>query len=151
MTHVMHLDTIIADLGAISVANVTVCTLQTLPVSPDLSLSYLIPSPSDPAFMTGFRTDNVSFGQKTAQLDAYYRLNYKLLYAPIGSARGLNDILPGMMDVAITLFAAILELDALTGAVSWDASIGENVVVVDPAGVQWHAVGIGVDIHEFIQ
>ncbi len=151
MTITLHLETVITAIATLSVSGVTVCDLGDIPESPAPRTTYLIPSPSEPSFVTDFVVTRQSFGMSTAATDANYTLNYKYLYARVGSERGLSKIYPGMVGKAVDIIEAILSLTGISGSVTWKPALGDFFVIDDPAGNSWHGCMIAIDIHEFVQ
>jgi hypothetical protein len=151
MAITLHIESVITAIAALSVSGVTVCDLGDIPESPAPRTTYLIPSPSEPSFVAEFEITRQSFGMSTAATDATYTLNYKYLYAPAGSERGLSKIYPGMVGKAVDIIEAILSLTGLNGSVTWKPKLGEFFIISDPAGISWHGCLITIEIQEFMQ
>lgn len=151
MAPTLHFTDVVTALSSLVVANLTVCDLDDIPNAVDTRGSYLVPSPIDPPPVSGFRLERVSFGMDTAKMDAFYTVNYKLMYMPVGAGRGLMDVYPGMMAMAAAVMEAVLALSALNGAADWTPRIDQIAPVTDPAGNQWHAVMLSIDIRDFVQ
>lgn len=152
MTVTIHTEDVIAAIAGLSITGLTICELSEIPDAPDPRKCYLIPSPAEPAFLTNPVIDRRTFGSMgNAAQDMTYTLNYKLLYKPVGTGRGIREVIPGAFAMAITIVETIQQLTLLDGAVTWKATPGEAVLITDPSGNQWDGWTITVEVLDFIQ
>lgn len=91
-----------------------------------------------------------SFGGSIAKKNANYTLNYLLVYglAGSGSTKVLENF-AGMIGLAADVVERVVDLDTLTGAVEWSASIGDTAVL-DWNGKSFNSVQIRISITEFV-
>lgn len=94
-----------------------------------------------------------SFGDgATAKQTLYYNLPYVLLYAPVGSERGLQTVLPNMARTLSAIVTAFIVNDTPSDA-SVDLQIAGftfGQIVSDPSGVAFHGAAINVMVREFV-
>jgi hypothetical protein len=94
-----------------------------------------------------------SFGDgAVAKQTLLYTVPYVLLYAPVGSERGLQKILPGMVEVMAAIVTALIENDTPSDA-AVDLQLAAFTLgqtVSDPAGTAYHGVTLDVVVREFV-
>ncbi len=151
MTVTIHTEDVITAISNLSITGVTVCDLNEIPDGADERRSYLIPSPGEPPFVSEFEIERVTFGHSLAGQNATYRLNYKLLYKPVGTGRGLKDVIPGLTTMAVNVVEAIQSAVTLNGAVTWKARLDNMVIITDPSGTPWDGWNISIEVLDFIQ
>lgn len=91
-----------------------------------------------------------SFGGSIAKKNATYTLNYLLVYGAVGKGRTNKlESIAGMIGLATDVIEAVVGLDALAGAVEWNAGIGETSVL-NWNGKSFDSVQIKISITEFV-
>ncbi len=151
MTVNIQLATVAASIAALNVSGVTICDIDEIPLEGSARGPLIIPIPE--RYVTNLSGEDVSFGAGAALKDLRYTLNYRLLYAPIGSAqRAVIGGYAEMIAVAVNFMEAIMAISTLAGAVEIQL---ENVPafgpVLDPVGTYYHGCDFALRIHEFIQ
>lgn len=109
----------------------------------------LFPDPTN--FITEFVPTRQSYGPGTvAQFDIEYNMNYMFLYAPVGTGRGLFDVLPTMLQDVANILDAIIENDNITGLVDLGpVGISEFGSILDPSGVEFIGTNLAFHVMEF--
>lgn len=151
MTATLHITDVITAIHGLVIPDLTICDLNDIPNEVDQRARYLIPSPVEPSPITDFTYERVSFGMDTALGDATYTLNYKLFYAPAGIERGLFDIYPGLLALAMDVVEKILQQSAINGAADWTPRLAEVGTYPDAVGKPWWGALIAVDVRDFAQ
>lgn len=139
-------------IAALSIAGLTirdidqvteVWEVRTPTLYPDIASPLDLPAPTRQSFGT------VANGAKK---DVSYTLNYVFTFAPIGSTRGVKDIISSMFAMLVLIFNAVTESDALTGSVNIDPRIASaGVVVEDLAGNKFYGLRLAFDVTEFYE
>lgn len=94
--------------------------------------------------------DVISFGGLSAKMDAHYTLNYILVYSLAGAGRTNKlEKFAGMLGLAADVVEAIMGASAITGAVNWNASIG-NAAVLTWGDKSFDSISISISITEFV-
>lgn len=79
-----------------------------------------------------------------------YRLNYLLMYAVVGAGRtNILDQYAGMIAKATAIVDKVISLSSLTGAVDWDATVGDPLIV-EWGGTNCHACRVVIGAVEFV-
>ena len=143
--------TVADSISKLSVSGVTLKDLDKIPTtvrSRDCPIFY----PRPDGFLSGVVPEKASMGSGSgAQWDIQYTLNYRFLYAPIGSERGLFAVVPTMVAKIALLIDAILANDVITGAIDLQIfDIGEFGPVSDPMGNMFHGCDFSLEILEHI-
>jgi hypothetical protein len=128
------LATVTNSIAAISVTGLTIKDIDEIPArvyGRDCPILY--PEPLD--FITGWEAEKMTFGRGlTVKWMMRYNLTYTLLYAPIGSGRGLELFAPTIAQACL-FFDKLMESHPLTGAeLVTPAAIGVPGVMYDPTG-----------------
>jgi len=95
-----------------------------------------------------------SFGQVSngAKKDVSYTLNYIFTFAPVGSTRGIKDVISSMFAMLALIYNALTESDALTGSVNINPRItSSGVIVQDPSGNDFYGLRLAFDVEEFYE
>ena len=149
MTVTLHLESAITAVSGLSVTGLTICDLDDIPNAADVRLSYLMP---DQGLVTDFALERVTMGSMhLVGMDATYTLNYRLLYKPVGSERGLANIAPGLAALAVDVIEAILNASALTGLVKWTPSLADFGIYSDPSENGWYGCRVLIECLDFVQ
>lgn len=94
--------------------------------------------------------DFVTTGGPNAKKDAHYTLNYLLVYGQVGKGRTNKlESISGMISMAQLIIEAVIGATAITGAVDWNASIGD-AEVINWGGVSFDSIQIRISITEFV-
>ncbi len=144
--------TVCDSISGLSVSGAEIRDLDQIPEQADFRQAVIIPRPD--GFVSNLRVVRDSQGSNSTVLARYtirYRLTYRLLYAPIGSGRGLFDKYPDMIAKAFLFLDAILANDLIRGAVDIaPAEISAVGPVSDPSGKVYHGCDIPIDVTEFV-
>ncbi len=94
-----------------------------------------------------------SFGiGSVAKKDVTYSLNYRLLYAPIGSERGIKEIYSNMFVMVANIENAVINNDALSGTIDIQPRIAAgSTTVKDPGGNAFYGLDISFDVLEYYE
>lgn len=123
--------------NSIAALNVTGLTIKDIDEIPARVLGrecpILYPEPLD--FITGWEAQKMTFGRlTTVKWMMRYNLTYTLLYAPVGSGRGLELYAPTIA-MACSFFDKLMESHPITGAeLVVPAGIGVPGPIFDPTG-----------------
>lgn len=109
----------------------------------------LYPEPVD--FVTNLTADRAAFGVGSgSRWNVEYDLKYTLLYAPIGSGRGMEMISP-TVTLAFAIVDAILALSTLSGAVLVTfGGLSMPGPMGDPAGTGFFGVQITLHVLDLV-
>lgn len=143
--------TVADSISKLSVSGVTLKDLDGIPTrvrKRDCPIFY----PKPDGFISGFTPERVSMGSgSTAQLNVNYNLNYRFLFTPIGSERGLFALYPTMVAKVVLILEAVLANDIITGLVDFQViDVGEFGPVEDPMGNFFHGCDFSLEILEFV-
>ena len=135
----------------LSIANLTIKDIDAVSEEWQIRGSVLYPDVANPITISPPKRQSFGIGT-TGRKDILYTLNYRLLYAPAGSGRGIKDIYAGMFAMVALLFNAIVEGDPLAGSVDIVPKISStNTTVLDPAGNSFYGLDIAFDVTEFYE
>jgi hypothetical protein len=126
--------TITNSIAAVSITGVTIKDIDEIPARVyGRNCPILYPEPLN--FITNFEAIKNTFGRGlTVKWHMHYDLNYTLLYAPVGSGRGLELFAPTIA-MACLIFDEIMEAHPLTGAeLVVPGAIGVPGLMFDPTG-----------------
>lgn len=96
----------------------------------------------------------MSFGTVAggAKKDVRYSLSYLFAYAPVGSTRGVKDIMSGMFSMLALIYNAVVNNDALSGTVDITPRIaGAGTIIQDPSGNQFYGLQLAFDVLEYYE
>jgi hypothetical protein len=128
------LATVTNSIAAISVTGLTIKDIDEIPVRVyDRNCPILYPEPLD--FITNFEAEKMTFGRAlTVKWRMRYNLTYTLMYAPIGSGRGL-ELYAQTIAMACLFFDKLMESHPLTGCeLVVPISISAPGPMFDPTG-----------------
>ena len=151
MTVTIHIADVITAISNLSITGVVICDLNEIPDGVDARQSYLIPSTSEPPYVNNASIERVTFGHSVAGQNMTYTLNYTLLYKPVGTGRGVKDVWPQSLALAVDVIEAIQNTTTLNGAVTWKAQLGSPVIVTDPSQTAWDGWTLSIEVLDFIQ
>ncbi len=143
--------TIAENISKLSITGVTIHDLDELKDGiKERDGAVLYPKPD--GFVSDMRVEPKSFGSAGSRsYDVTYSLHYMLVYAPIGTGRGLFDKYPGMVAAAFSVIDELIENDALAGTQEFQVrAINQFGPVSDPVGKGFHGCEIVIDVTEFI-
>ena len=146
----VKLATIANSIAAISVSGLTIKDVDEIPTSINQrDCPLLIPNPD--RYITGARIEADSLGTGSARkMSLYYTLNYLLIYGEAGTGRvHIIDAYSGMLGKAAAFLDAFYALSALTGAVDFDAVMGDPGLT-EVGAAMYHSIEIKIDVREFI-
>ena len=135
----------------LSISGVTVKDITAIPDSVvDRMCPILFPSPD--GWMGGGNGEptegSTTFGTATTRLWTFNRnYHYVYLHAPVGSGRGLLDMISAMSTKADAILTAITTLD-LTDVDVKTIAIGEFGVLTDPAGHSFFGFTLDITFRE---
>jgi len=142
--------TIADSISGLSVSGVTIKDINQVPNEVlERDVPMIIPRPD--GFVTNFKPERVTLGSGAgAKWNVTYDLTYRLLYAKVGTGRGLFDLYSGLCATAMLFVDAIMDNDALTGTVDIQLSnISDFGPVVDPSGQTFHGCDFVFTVLEF--
>lgn len=101
--------------------------------------------------ITNFTTSRTGMGPGTGDVHGYnYTLNYYVAIAPVGSGRGLEDIMPDLIAWAALIVSTIADADdTLLTSNNVAADVGIIGTLTDPVGHVFHGLRISVRVEEF--
>ena len=137
---------------ALSVSGLTIKDLNEVTETWDIRGATLYPNITAPLDLQ--TPQRMSFGTVAggAKKDVRYTLNYLFAYAPVGSTRGVKDIMSGMFSMLALIFNAVTENDALSGTVDITPRIaGSSTVIQDPAGNSFYGLQLAFDVLEYYE
>lgn len=146
----LALTTITNSIAALSVSGVTIKDVDEIPNEVlDRECPMVIPKPD--GFVSNFKPERVTLGSGSgAKWNVNYNLTYRLLYAKVGTGRGLFDLYSGFAVKAMLFVDAVMDNDALTGTVDITLdNISDFGPVVDPAGITFHGCDFTFSVLEF--
>lgn len=141
--------TVFDSISAISVAGLTVKDINEVSETWQIRGATLYPL-IDNLFSFN-KYERMTFGSGTdKKINVSYTLNYRLLYAPLGSGRGIKDVFSGMMTMIMLTLDALNNLDNPSGAIDAVPSVAQgSPVVKDPAGNDFWGCDIAIDVMEY--
>jgi hypothetical protein len=109
----------------------------------------LIPNPEN--YVSGAKIEVDSFGTGTNRaMSLHYNLNYLLIHSEVGVGRvHVLDAYSGMLTKATAFLDAVYGLSGLTGAVDFNALLGDPQIT-EVGAVAFHSIAISVQVQEFI-
>ena len=151
MTVNIQFPAVAESLSQLSISGVNVFDVDTIPADASRSCPALYPAPA--GFITDLEFVLQSFGNDAnRKIDIAYTLNYRFLYAPIGSASLLQNY-AGLIDKLAIIIEKILSNSTPDGAVNMDLLGVSNIgAMMDEAGqTMYHGVDIALRVLEFAQ
>lgn len=142
-------DTVTNSIAALSVSGLTIKDVDEIPTNWDGRNPVIYPDPVD--FITDMTAVMAAFGTgSVSRWDVSYTLTYVLLYARIGSGRGMEKFAPAVQ-LAMDFVDAILINTVLTGAVTVKfEGMSTPGPVTDPAGNSFFGVRVRLRVMEFV-
>lgn len=137
---------------AISVSGLVVKDLNEVTEVWEIRTPTLYPNITAPLDLQSPR--RMSFGTVAggAKKDVQYTLNYIFAYAPVGSTRGVKDIMSSMFSMLALIFNAVTESDALSGTIDITPRIsGSSTIVQDPSGNSFYGLQLAFDVLEYYE
>ena len=146
----IKLSTIADSITNIVVSGLTIKDINQIPTSViQRDCPLMIPSPED--YVSNFTVQVDSFGTGSQRkMTLTYQLNYILVFAEVGIGRtNVLDAYSGMLTKACAFLDAFYALDNLTGAVDFDAELG-NPSITEISGKSFHSIDIRLIVKEFV-
>ena len=150
----LQLATVAATIAELEVDGLEIRDIDDIPAEAGLRGALLIPLPN---YVTDFVMTRVSFGGAAAKMDVTYTLNYRLLFAAIGTDRALNlSVWGGMIEMVAAIWDAFLDIGV------FDADHDEVVDVVplapsnmgivnDPSDRAFYGCDLAFQVTEFVR
>ena len=143
--------TVANSIAAVSVSGVTIKDIDEIiefVSARDCPLVQPVPN----GFVSGLNVERDSQGLgSVAMKTVMYTLTYRLMYAPIGTGRGLFDVYDDMVAKAGLFLDALISNDALTGTIDITPTGALNFgPVLDPAGNSFHGCDFQLKVMEFV-
>lgn len=151
MTVNIQFATVADSLSHLSVSGVNVFDVDTIPENAIDYCPALFPIPN--GWVTDLQFTLQSLGDDTTRkINVEYTLNYRFLYAPIGSGSVLANY-AGIITKLELILEAILGNSSPTGAVNMELlAVSDLGALTDPAGqTMYHGVDIAVRVLEYAQ
>jgi len=145
----LALTTIASSIAALSVSGLTIRDIDDIPPAGGVrSGPELIALPN---YVTNFTVEFDSFGSgATAKMTVTYELNYRLLYAPAGSAQALS-LFGDMVAMVGLIWDAVLAVVTISGAIDiMPAGIINMGLVNDPAEGSFYGCDLAFQVKEFV-
>ena len=142
---------IASGIAALSITGVTVKDITAIPEQVENRMCpILFPSPD--GWMGGGNGEpaegSTTFGTTTTRLWTFNRnYHYVYLHAPVGSSRGLMDMISAMSTKADAIITALTTLD-ITDVDVKNVAIGEFGVLTDPAGNSFFGFTVDLTLRE---
>jgi hypothetical protein len=145
----LALTTITSSIASLSVSGLTILALTAIPEAVERDVPVMYPEPVD--FVTDFVAELAAFNRgSTPRWNVTYNLNYTLLYAKVGSGRGMELFSPTMA-LAFLAVDAILAITTLSGAVTLNFNgMSTPGPLTDPAGNSFFGVQMKFQVTEFV-
>ena len=146
----IQLSTIANSITGITVSGLTIKDVDEIPTDIiQRQCPLLIPNPENYISNPLIKVD--SFGTGTdRKMTLTYNLNYILIYSQVGAGRvNIIDAYAGMLTKACAFLDAFYGLSTLTGAVDFNAILGDPAITTVGA-IDFHSIGIQVQVQEFI-
>lgn len=146
----VQLATIANSIAGMTVSGLTIKDIDEIPTTINQrDLPLLIPEPDKYISVPKIEVDSFGTGSNR-KMTLAYNLNYMLIYGLIGAGRiNILDSYAGMLAKACAFLDAIYVLDGLTGAVDFNAVIGDPVIRTI-GDLDYHSIDIQVNVKEFI-
>jgi hypothetical protein len=141
--------TVATSIAALSVSGVTIKDLNAIPQQVQArDCPIFFPDPTRP--MGDYVLEVNSYGSSVAKKTAHYTLNYVFLFAEVGQARGIYDIVQPLVQSLSLVLDALNTNDALNGCI--DSFPGGLQVgqMTDPAGRSFFGATVPIRIMEFV-
>ena len=146
----MQLATIANSISGISVSGLSIKDVDEIPTSINQrQCPLLIPSPEN--YVSDVTIEVDSFGTGTARaMTLHYNLNYMLIHSVVGEGRvHVLDSYSGMLSKACDFLDAFYALEGLTGAVDFQATLGDPAIRTVGA-IDFNSIDIRIEITEFV-
>lgn len=136
-------------ISALSVSNLTIKDIDAVSEAWEVRGATLYPDISNPITINAPVRQSFGVGSSVKR-DVSYTMNYRLLYAPVGSERGITDIYSGMFTMIAALFDATINADPLSGTIDIMPRItSSGTRVLDPSNSQFYGLDISFDVLEY--
>lgn len=144
----LGLATVVSSIAALSVTGLSIKDMDEIPVGVEVAQPTLIPLPD---FVTDWELETQSFGPgSSAKFDAFYTLNYRLCYVPVGAGQQL-EYFDDMVSMFTAFFDAVIAASPVSGSIGLaPASVTNMGIVNDPAENSYYGCDISVRVMEFI-
>ena len=146
----IKLSTIANSITGITVTGLTIKDIDEIPQGLlNRDCPVLIPNPEN--YVSNFSVQVDSFGTGSQRkMTLTYQLNYILLYSEVGVGRTTTlEMYSGMLTKACTFLDAFYALDNLTGAVDFDAELGDPAIR-EINQKNFHSIDIRLVVREFV-
>ena len=146
----IQLSTIANSISGITVSGLTIKDVDEIPTSiNERECPLLIPNPENYISSPNIEVDSMGNGTDR-KMTLSYSLNYILIYQQAGAGRvHIIDAYSGMLTKACAFLDVFYGLSSLTGAVDFNAILGDPAITTVGA-IDFHSIGIRIDIKEFI-
>lgn len=140
--------TVVDSIAALSVTGLSIKDMDEIPPGVEVSQPTLIPLPD---FMTDWEIETQSFGPgSSAKFDAFYTLNYRLCYIPVGAGKPL-EYFDNMVSMVAAFLDAVIAASPVTGSITLTPVAVFNMGIVnDPADQSFYGCDIAIRVMEFI-
>lgn len=136
-------------ISAVSVTSLTIKDINQVTEAFEIRGAVLYPDIQNPININVPKRQSFGTGSSVKR-DVTYTMNYRLLYAPVGSERGIKEIYSGMFVMVANLFDAVVNADPLTGTIDIMPRISSSsTTVLDPAGNKFYGIDISFDVLEY--
>lgn len=147
----LQIATVWASIGALSVTNLDIKDIGEVTETYEIRGAIMYPNIESPITIAVPKRQSFGLGS-LAKKDITYSLNYRLLYAPVGSGRGIKDIYSSMFVMVAGIFDAVAVSDALTGTIDINPRISSSSTTVkDPGGNSFYGLDISFDVLEYYE
>ena len=142
--------TVADSISKLSVSGLTLKDIDAVPAKGDNRAAILIPAPE---YITGATFTPETFGETTGFKTVQYTLNYRLLYAAIGTGRTMTlEQFAGLVAMVAAIWDAVLADSTITGCVDIipEGVSGVGGAVSDPGGGNWWGCDMGFRVTEHV-
>jgi len=136
-------------ISALSVSNLIIKDINEVSEAWEVRGAVLYPDIQNPITINVPKRQSFGVGSGVKK-DVTYTLNYRLLYQPVGSGRGIKDIFSGMFTMVASLYDAVQNADPVSGSIDINPRIAsQSTTVLDPTNNQFYGLDIAFDVLEY--
>lgn len=145
----LKIATVWSSISALSVSNLTIKDIDDVTETWEVRGAVLYPDIQNPVAINVPKRQSFGTGASVKR-DVTYTMNYRFLYQPVGTGRGIKDIFSGMFVMVANLFDAVIAADPVNGSIDIVPRIAStSTTVLDPSGNQFYGLDIAFDVLEY--
>lgn len=148
----INVATVWDSISALSISGLTIKDIDQVSETWEIRGATLYPNITNPLELQAPARQSFGTVAGGAKKDVRYTLNYIFAYAPVGSTRGVKDVMSGMFSMLALIYNAVTENDALSGTVDITPRIAAaSTIVQDPVGNQFWGLALAFDVLEYYE